>query len=198
MNTKGILIWQNEDFSQFYLSNFDQYTNSFLDEYKIIELMNIITRDEAGRLGPCYSLLYPNINMDGLQLDKLIDMPYTTPLKLNLLSGYDYFEYDVLLTNNLRARTIIGGDIYLENSKKMKNFLLLKQQLNVTLNLDKLEPNRLYILADNKLNPTNIKTTRIADFLIKNDQLIYDITNVDFTGDEPRPSPVVKIVTDLT
>lgn len=175
MKTKGILIWQNEDFSQFYLSNFDQYTNSFLDEYKIIELMNIITRDEAGRLGPCYSLLYPNINMDGLVLDQLYGMPYTTPLKLDFLGGYDYFEYDVLLTNNLRARTVIGGDIYLENSTKMKNFLLLKQQLNITLNLDKLEPYRLYILSENKLKPTNIKTSRIADFLIKNDQVIYHI-----------------------
>jgi hypothetical protein len=178
MKTKGILIWQSQDFTQFYLSNFDHYTYTFLDEYKIIELMNIITRDEAGRLGPCYSLLYPNVNMDGLALDQLYGMPYTTPLKLDLLGDYDYFEYDVLLTNNLRARIIIGGDIYLENSTKMKNFLMLKQQLNVTLNLDKLEPNRLYILADNKLKPTNILTQRIADFLIKNDQLIYDITNV--------------------
>jgi hypothetical protein len=175
MNTKGTLIWQGDNYSSFYLSHFDQYKYNFLDEYKITELMYVITKDEAGRLGPCYSLLHPCINMDGLQLDKLIGMPYTTPLKLDLYAGYDFFEYDVLLTNNLRARTVIGGDLFLENSTKMKNFLLLKQQLNVTLNLDKLEPNRLYILADNKLKPTNIKTTRIAYFLIKNDQQIYDI-----------------------
>jgi hypothetical protein len=70
--------------------------------------------------------------------------------------------------------------------------------LNITLNLDKLEPNRLYILNGNQIRPTNIKTTKIADFLIKNDQLIYCKTDGGLTGSIPPPSLVKREVIRLT
>lgn len=130
MKTKGILIWQNEDFSEFYLSNFDQNTYSFLDEYKILELMNIITRDNAYRLGPCYSLLYPNINIDGLALNQLYGMPYTTPLKLNLLDGYDFYEYDVLFRTQLAyTYETLNEESKCETKQFNKELVKLQEQL---------------------------------------------------------------------
>jgi hypothetical protein len=189
-NTKGILIWQGDNYRQFYTSNFDYRTNSFLDKSKIIELMVVITTDIDGDIGPCYSLLYPNINIHGKILDKLIGMPYTHIFKLDLIGSYLIREYDVLLENNLRAKQVVGGDLYLENSTKLKNFKLLLQMHNILLNVTKLEPNRLYLLQDNKLFTTSVVTENIVSYILEHEELLTSITDFEKKSKYIPPSPV--------
>ena len=174
MKNDTLLIWQNSDFSQFYMSSFDFNTRSFLDRQVIKEIMLLLTKDDQDELGACYSLFRPELNY-GLGTDKIIGMSYTQPLKLNLFYPYQAVEYDMLLQNNLRARIVLGNDIFLENSSRMRNFLLVAQQHDLRIPVNKLQPNMLYALRKKKLYPTDVVTSNILKYVIDNEMIIRHI-----------------------
>jgi hypothetical protein len=166
-----LLMWVNDDQSEFYLSHFDIHEYCFLDDLKIKELISVITLDSNGNYGDCYSNLDPRQTEDNSLVKDLVGRTYTQPLQSQIILPFYYAEYDVILNNGLGARKVLGDDILLYNSTPLKNFMLLMQQLDVKIRTINMQPNKLYILDKNKLYPTQFSPTNILDFVLTRPQV---------------------------
>jgi hypothetical protein len=166
------LIWVNDDQSEFYLSQFDINKDSFLDKLKIAEIMTIVTNYPSGDYGQCYSIFSREQNLNN-PFDYLIGQTFTQALQHQLLMPFKYTEFDVLLSNMLRVRTVLNGDLYLENSTAFQNTTLILQQLKGIVRVKNLQPNRLYVVKKKKVYPTQIFTENVVDFVLSNPQIFF-------------------------
>lgn len=166
------LIWVNDDQSEFYMSQFDIHKDSFLDNLKIAEIMTIITNYPNGDYGQCYSIFSQEQNLNN-PFDYLIGQTFSKALQHQLIYPFKYSEFDVLLSNMLRVRTVLNGDLYLENSTAFQNTTLILQQLKGIVRVKNLQPNRLYVIKKKKVYPTQIFTENVVDFVLSNPLIFF-------------------------
>jgi hypothetical protein len=166
-------IWVNDDQSEFYLSQFDINEYSFLDKVKITSLIGVVTNFPNGSYGDCFSIFDMDKNYAKTPFDNLIGQTFTHALQSQLLLPYKFSQLDVMLSNGLRVRTVLGNDIFFDNSKTIHNFTIVLQQLKKIVRVQNLQPNRLYIMHNKKLYPTKFITENIVDFVLSNPQIFF-------------------------
>ncbi len=168
MNTKEKpLIWVNDDQSEFYLSRFDLNEYSFLEDLKISSINTVVTIYPDGSYGDSYSILDPRQSPANSPFNDLIGRAYTQPLQTQLILPFYYAEYDVILSNGLGVRKVLGDDVLLQNSSALYNLKLVMQQLKVIVRTKNMQPSRLYRLDDKRLIPTPFRPKNIVDFVIR-------------------------------
>jgi hypothetical protein len=172
MNTKEKpLIWVNDDQSEFYLSHFDLNEYSFLEDLKISSINTVVTIYPDGSYGDSYSILDPRQSLANCPFNDLIGRSYTQPLQLQLILPFYYAEYDVKLTNGLGVRKVLGDDVLLQNSSALHNFKLVMQQLKVIVRTKNMQSNRLYMLDNKRLIPTQFSPKNIVDFVLRRPEI---------------------------
>jgi hypothetical protein len=165
------LLWVNSDQSEFYLSNFDKHEYSFLDDLKISGINTVVTIYPNGSYGDSYSILDPRQSPANCPFNDLIGRSYTQPLQLQEILPFDYCEYDVILTNGLGVRKVLGDDVLLQNSSALHNLKLVMQQLKVIVRTKNMKPCRLYLLDDKRLIPTQFAPKNIVDFVLRRPEI---------------------------